>query len=296
MIKVESLTKNFETVKAIDNLTCEFPSGVTGLVGQNGAGKSTLLRVIAGIYHADGGTSSVDGYFSDTQEGRAKVFFLPDDPYVPSGSNVKQAFAFYDALFDIDKDKFYQILSIFGLPTDRNVTTFSKGMKRQLFVALALAMKVDNLLLDEAFDGLDPLVVDAIKEEIIKEASEGKTIVISSHNILALQRLADRFVILNKGKVAKEGENEDIGQEFVKYQAAFTFPVNEENIAKLGYRVVSFRSIGSVTHFVIYGEEGAEAKISEALKPLFIEKVPLEPDEVVALEMMAARKGGEDHA
>ena len=290
MIEVRNVSKNFDAVHALCGLDVVFPAGVTGLVGQNGAGKSTLLRAIAGVYQTDSGTIEIDGHKSDTKEGKAKVFFLPDDPYSPSGANVEGTFAFYNSLFDIDKEKFDRIIATFGLPTKRNVATFSKGMKRQLFVALALSMKVDNLLLDEAFDGLDPLVVDAIKEEVVQEASEGKTIVISSHNIMALQRLADRFVILNKGHLAKEGESETVGQEFIKFQAAFKAPICEENIAKLGYRVISFRSIGSVYHFVLLSDESAKDKIAEAYEPLFIEKVPLEPDEIIALEMKSARK------
>ena len=211
-------------------------------------------------------------------------------------ANIKETFNFYSGLFEFDKEKFKSLIETFGLPKNKAVRTFSKGMKRQLFVALALSAKADNLLLDEAFDGLDPMVVDVIKGEIIECASQNKTIVVSSHNILALERLADRFVVLNKGQVAKQGSQEDIGVEFVKYQAAFKFKANEQNIADLGYEVVSFRSVGSVSHFVIYEAPGALEHIKEKLDPLFIEQVPFEPDEVLTLEMMAAKKkeGGEN--
>ena len=296
MIEVNGLTKTFGNLKAVDNLSVAFEPGVTGLVGHNGAGKSTLLRCIAGVFEPNGGEAKVNGNLSNTKQAKTDLFFLPDDPFAPMGANIKETFNFYSGLFEFDKEKFNSLVETFGLPKNKAVRTFSKGMKRQLFVALALSAKADNLLLDEAFDGLDPMVVDVIKGEIIECASQNKTIVVSSHNILALERLADRFVVLNKGQVAKQGSQEDIGVEFVKYQAAFKFKANEQNIADLGYEVVSFRSVGSVSHFVIYEAPGALEHIKEKLDPLFIEQVPFEPDEVLTLEMLAAKKkeGGEN--
>ena len=290
MIRIERVSKNFDSIRALDGLDVVFPSGVTGLVGQNGAGKSTLLRAISSIYRIDEGAIYIDDFPAGSKQGKERVFFLSDNPFCPSGADSDGVYEFYDSLFEIDREKFDRLFALFGLPKKQAVATFSKGMKRQLFIAIALSVKAENLLLDEAFDGLDPLVVDAIKGEIVQEASEGKTIVISSHNILALQHLADRFVILNKGKLAKEGENEEIGQEFVKFQAAFKTPISEQNIADLGYKVVSFRNIGSVSHFVLLSNGDAKTRIEEELKPLFIETVPLEPEEVIALEMLSARK------
>ncbi|MBE6127156.1 MAG: ABC transporter ATP-binding protein [Erysipelotrichaceae bacterium] len=294
MIEIQNLTKTFGSTRAVDGLTLTFRPGITGLVGHNGAGKSTLFRTIAGIYPANGGSVLIDGCDATSQEGKAKVFFLSDDPLAPKGVSLAGVLEFYGCLFDVDEERFYRIVKTFGLPMDKPINTFSKGMRRQVFVALALAMKADHLLLDEAFDGLDPLVVDAIKGEIIAAAEEGKTIVISSHNIFALQRLVDRFVILHKGKVTKEGSSEDIGTEFVKFQAAFKFPVVEENISSLGFNVVSFRVVGSVTHFVILGKTDAEEIIKEKMEPLFIERVALDPDEILALEMALAKKEGDE--
>ena len=294
MIEIQNLTKTFGSTRAVDGLTLTFRPGITGLVGHNGAGKSTLFRTIAGIYPANGGSVLIDGCDATSQEGKAKVFFLSDDPLAPKGVPLAGVLEFYGCLFDVDEERFYRIVKTFGLPMDKPINTFSKGMRRQVFVALALAMKADHLLLDEAFDGLDPLVVDAIKGEIIAAAEEGKTIVISSHNIFALQRLVDRFVILHKGKVTKEGSSEDIGTEFVKFQAAFKFPVVEENISSLGFNVVSFRVVGSVTHFVILGKTDAEEIIKEKMEPLFIERVALDPDEILALEMALAKKEGDE--
>lgn len=296
MIEIKNVTKIFEPVKAVDNLTVAFKPGITGLVGENGAGKSTLLRLIAGIYEGDGGEILVDGFAANTPEAKALVFFLSDDPLYSRRANIQGTLDFYRGLFDVDVEKFNRIIDIFGLPRNKAVGNFSKGMKRQMFVALALSVNCPYLLLDEAFDGLDPLVIESIKTEIINASMEGKAVVISSHNIYALQRLVDRFVILSKGKLAKEGESGDIGTEFIKLQAVFSQPVCQQNIEDLGFKVASFRNVGSVTHIVLLGNDEALNVIRDAYKPTFIERIQLDPDEVVALEMALARKGGARHA
>ena len=296
MIEIQNVTKAFDDVVAVDGLTLNFNAGITGLVGENGAGKSTLLRTIVGVYQCNEGQILVDGHPANTKEAKALVFFLSDDPLFPRRANIQGTLDMYRGLFDVDVEKFNRIIDAFGLPKDRPVGHFSKGMRRRMFVALALSVNCPYLLLDEAFDGLDPLVIDSIKNEIIDAASSGKTIVISSHNIFALDRLVDRFVILSKGKLAKEGESNDIGTEFIKFQAVFHDPITQEDIEKLGYRVASFRNIGSVTHVVLLGDESAMEEIRKEYKPDFIESIQLEPDEIVALEMNLARKGGSDNA
>lgn len=292
MICVDQMTKSFGTTTAVDRLSLSFDSGIIGLVGHNGAGKSTLLRLIAGIYHADEGSVSVDGVPATEPRAKKEVFFLSDDPYAPSVANMKGVLELYQGLFDLDENEYWRIVDIFGLPKNKNIGSFSKGMRRQAFIAVALSMKAKHLLLDEAFDGLDPMVVDSIKGEVLEAAAKGKTIVISSHNITALQNLVDRFVILSKGKLAKEEETEDIGTEFIKLQAAFLRPVSEEDIASLGLEVVSFRKVGSVTHMVILGGKETADQIGKTFENAFLENVPLDTEEIVRLEMMLAKKRG----
>lgn len=295
MIAVKQLCKSFGSTHAVDHLTLDFEPGITGLVGENGAGKSTLFRLIAGIYHAERGSVTVDGLSADDPLAKKEVFFLSDDPYAPSAANLAGVLALYQGLFDVDEDEYWRIVAAFDLPKNKSIGTFSKGMRRQTFVAIALSMRAKHLLLDEAFDGLDPLVVDAIKGEVIDASTRGKTIVISSHNITALQNLVDRFVILSKGRLAKEDNVVDMGIEFIKLQAAFLQPVCAEDINKLGYEVISYRAVGSVTHMVLLADKEAETLIRQTFKNAFLESVPLDTEEIVRLEMMLAKKrGGKD--
>lgn len=292
MIEINGLTKRFGDVTAVDNLTIAFRPGVTGLVGENGAGKSTLFRCIASIYKTEEGSITIDGLPSASVEAKGKLFFLSDAPYFPHGANPKGIAAFYKGIAPLDEERFFELLGVFGLPLDRGIGTFSKGMRRQLFIALALAMDCEYLLMDEAFDGLDPLVVEKIKGEIIKAGESGKTVVLSSHNLPVLERLADRFVLLHKGKLGKEGETEDIGTEFVKFQGVFDEEVDAASLEKLGFTVVSFKKVGSICHFVLLETEDIEKRIEEAYSSKFLERIPIDPDELLVLEMMLAQKGG----
>jgi ABC-2 type transport system ATP-binding protein len=290
MISIKQVTKNFKEVVAVNNLSIDIGSGIVGLVGQNGAGKSTLLRLISGVLYPSDGVITINGKEALSKEAKRDVFFLPDNPYALLRSNVKDVVDLYSNFYKIDIECFNRLLAKFKLPLNRRVTNFSKGMKRQLFVALALSIQVPILLLDEAFDGLDPLAMDVIKEEIINLNSEGKTIVISSHNISALERLVDRFIILYKGVLRSDGSNEHLGENFLKYQGVFNTPLSEKQLLLLGIKVVSFKKVGSIYNFVVLDQELLEQKINEAYAPVLLERIPIDPDEVITLEMLLATK------
>jgi len=175
-----------------------------------------------------------------------------------------------------------------SLPTDRKVSTFSKGMKRQFFIAIALSSKAKYILLDEAFDGLDPLVLENIRQEIIKNADE-KTYIVSSHNISSLERLCDNFILLSKGRCKKNGNIEHMGENFVKYQILVKGSLTQEDLENLSLRVLSFKKVGSLANVVFY--DGLdESKIKEHYDVILLEKIPIDPDELIALQMLDARK------
>ena len=293
MIEIRNLVKRFGNLNAVDHLDLSFKPGVIGLVGHNGAGKSTLFRVISDVLEKEEGEVLIDGIPNQDVEAKKKVFFLSDNPPMPGNASTKSLFDFYGNFFDADEGRYNALIEKFGLPKERKINNFSKGMKRQLFLCLALSMKADYLLLDEAFDGIDPVVLEYIKEEIVKLADEGKTIVISSHNIASLDRLVDRFVILYKGKLSKEGEEEHLSQDFVKYQCVSQNEISEASLEALGFTVVSLRKVGSIYHFVLLEQERIEEKVMEAFHPSLLEKVAIEPDEIIMLQMLLAKKEGE---
>lgn len=288
MIEIKNLVKTFGSVRAVDDLSITINSGINGLIGENGAGKSTLLRLISDVYQPDSGEIIIDGIRNNDISAKKEVFFLPDNPHAPHNSAVMQTFEFYSTLFDLDKDKFMEIMNKLSLPTDRKVSTYSKGMRRQLFIAIALSSNAKYALLDEAFDGLDPLVLTTVREEIIKDADK-KTYIVSSHNISSLERLCDSFILLSKGRVGKNGDVEHLGENFVKYQILVKGQLEQKDLEALSYRVLSFKKVGSLCNVVFRGEID-ESIIRNKMDVILLEKIAIDPDELIALEMLDARK------
>lgn len=292
MIEIKNLTKIFnENVYAVNNLTLNIDKGVNGLIGENGAGKSTLLRLIADVYEKNSGEILIDGKANDNPEVMDNLFFLSDSPFYSGNGTAKATMEFYSSLFKLDEKKFYAMMDKLSLPADRRIGTFSKGMRRQLFLCIALSMDAEYILLDEAFDGLDPIVQDVVKDEIIKNA-ENKTFIVSSHNLLSLERLCDNFILLSRGKCKKEGSHEDLGQNFRKYQIMFDQDITEENLKNIGVHLISFKKVGSIIYIVTTDVED-EKLIKETLKPKLMESVIIDNDEIIKLEMMLAKEGDE---
>ena len=290
MIELKNVTKKFGSTVAVNNLTLNIEKGIYGLVGQNGAGKSTLFRLISGVFDRDNGEISLDGYDADSQEGKGLVFFLSDDPYVEKHANMKDMIEFYSNFYEIDGKKFLSLIKLFELPLNGVLSKFSKGMKRQTFISLALSIKTKYLLLDEAFDGLDPIVLETIKDELLKSKEEGKVIVISSHNISTLEKLVDTFILISKGKLASNESTERFGQNFIKFQAMFKKDISKDELTDKGLNVVSFKKYGSIYNIVVLDVDNVDEIIGSVAPATLLERVPIDSEEIVKLSMLVARE------
>ena len=174
MIKAEKIRKRFGVKEALGGISCCIPDGsIYGLVGSNGAGKSTLLRVLSGVYRPDEGNVLVDeGEVWENAEAKGQIAFVADEVYFPAGATAErmaQLTASMDPAFDMARLNY--LMGLFQLDPKAQLGSFSKGMKRQAAIALALSRRPKYLLLDEAFDGLDPvmrrLVRGLFAEEIL---------------------------------------------------------------------------------------------------------------------------------
>ena len=156
MINIEGLTKTFDGYNAVDGVTCSIQDGcIYGMVGSNGSGKSTFLRLIAGIYKPDKGNVYIDGIpVYEHPEVKNKLAFVPDDLYFVNNSSMKRMAGFYNCVYsNFDMDRFCSLSEMFKLDINKSVSTFSKGMKRQAAIILAVSSHPQYLLLDETFDG-----------------------------------------------------------------------------------------------------------------------------------------------
>ena len=286
MIKIEKLTKNLGSNCVLDNLDLIINDGdIFGLVGINGAGKSTLLRCISGVYEADGGEILFDGEsVFENPNVKKDIFFLSDNPYYPNNSSINTIIDFYKAFYDIDIDRFNKIISKFKLDCSKSINNFSKGMKRQLFIALAIAVSPKYLFLDEAFDGLDPLARLIFKRELSELIEEKHiTVIISSHSLRELEDICDKYGLLDQGKIENTGNIIDSKSEYHKYQLAFN---EEKDLSDFSeFDVASFNKVGRIIRIVIKGNEEEISNKLNLMNPILIDKIEIDFEELFIIEV-----------
>lgn len=289
MIKIENVTKKFDTSTALDQVSFNIEKRcIYGLVGTNGSGKSTLLRLIAGVYSPDGGNVSIDdGAIFENPEKKQQVFFVSDDLYFHPQATLQDMADFYRAAYSRwNAERYKKLCELFPIGTKRKLSNFSKGMRRQAALILALSCAPNYLLLDEAFDGLDPVIRHAVRRIISDMISEYEmTVVISSHNLRELEDFCDRVGLLHYGQLKLECAVDHIQLGFCKVQAVFK-PM-PESLELEGVKVLSKEVRGSVATLVCAeGEQQAVAAVSK-LKPILCEAVSLTLEEVFIYEMEA---------
>lgn len=282
MIEIKGLGKSYGPKKVLENVNVTVPdASVFGLVGINGAGKTTLLRMMADVLRPDEGTVEYDGEnIAGNAKKRKELFFLPDEPYYTAGTTVEKLVALYKSFYAFDDELFARYEKLFSLERRTPIRNFSKGMKRQAFAALALACRPKYLLLDEAFDGLDPLARLELKRGII--SLEGTTAVISSHSLRELEDICSGFALLDGGAVADAGDLAETLERVHKFQAAFDEPVPRE---RFPFECLSFESEGRVVRFVVRGEREEIVSALKALSPIFVEEIKVDFEELFLCEV-----------
>ncbi len=232
MIDIYQLEKSFGTTKALDGVSLSIAEReVFGLVGTNGAGKSTLLRLLSGVLKPKAGTVTIDDQrVYDNPEIKKQVFFIAEDPYYFSSATPTEMERYYRAVYDtFDKERFYSLLQAFGLESNRRVATFSKGMKKQLAIVLAVASGTKYILCDETFDGLDPVMRQGVKSLFAKEMEDrGLTPIIASHNLRELEDICDHVGLLHQGGVLLSKDIADMKLNIQKVQCVFATPESEK--------------------------------------------------------------------
>lgn len=280
MLKINGIYKSFNDKEVLKDINLNIPDGkVLGLCGINGAGKSTLLRIISGVYLADSGSVTInDEEVYDNEAIKKEMFFLPDEPYYDYNSTPDSIVKIYKAMYDLDLDIYYKNINHFKIPLKKRIIKFSKGMKRQVFISIAFAIKPKYLLLDEAFDGLDPFARLYFKREIVDMVTENNTtVIIASHSLRELEDICDTFAIIDKNKIAASGELFESLDKIHKYQIAFSEKISENDFPKI-YK--TFHQDERIVRIVsdISMEELSE-KIKD-LNPLFIDVLPVNFEEM----------------
>jgi ABC-2 type transport system ATP-binding protein len=260
-----------------------------GLVGINGAGKTTLLRLISGVYVADEGEILCDGTSIINEEARKNIFFLPDDPYYTLHTTGKSLFDMYKVFYpDIDRPTFEKYMSEFGLDEKKPIRNFSKGMRRQLYIALSLACSPKHLLLDEAFDGLDPLSRLSFKKHLNALVEEkGTSVIISSHSLRELEDFCDKFAMIDNRTVISSGDITEKVSSLCKFELAFNIAPDKSVFEHLDPLMIEQN--GRFVRIVVKGDAEKVRSALEELSPLIIEELPMDFEEAFISE--ASRRG-----
>ena len=287
MIQVERLTKKFQTYTALNQISVSVqPGSVFGLVGSNGAGKSTLLRTIAGIYKPDSGTVAIDGTpIFEHPNVKNDIFFISDFPYFIPQSNMKEMAKFYASMYsNWSHERYRELCSLFPIEEKMKISSMSKGMQRQVALICALSTQPKVLLMDEIFDGLDPVMRQLLKKLLAREVSERNiTVMIASHNLRELEDVCDHVGLLHQGGVVFEQELDGLKLNLHKLQAVFKPMISMDVFSDLD--ILKFDMKGSLINMVIRGDKGVISRRIEVLKPVYFEMLPLTLEEVFISEM-----------
>ncbi len=286
MMEVINVTHRFGEKLVLENVNLKLKEGnIMGLVGINGAGKSTLLRLMSGVYVPEEGDVQCEGVSVQKEWARKGIFFLPDDPYYTGTTTGMSLFEMYRVFYpEMKVIEYLEHLRAFGLDAKKPLRNFSKGMRRQAYVALALSVHPKYLLLDEAFDGLDPLARLHFKKQI-NEAVEatGMSVMISSHSLRELEDFCDSYVLIDRHTVAESGEISEHVNRFCKFQLAFSVPPAKEAFAHLP--LVSFSASSRFVTVVLKGESETMQRELETLNPLIMEEMPMDFEELFICEV-----------
>ena len=288
MINIMNLVKSFNDKKVLDNLNISIEDGtVFGLIGINGAGKSTLLRLISGVYSQDLGIVEVGGEcVFENEKIKKDIIYVSDDPYFPFSSTIKSLKVFYSSFYDLNEDLYQKYLTMFNLKENALISSFSKGMKRQVSLLFAMAISPKYLLLDECFDGLDPLVRLNFKKALTELIQDKKiTVIISSHNLKELEDICDSFGILENGQISTYGDLIDSKTNINKYQLAYSEEKTKDDFKD--YNLMSIEISGRVVSLVIKGNKKEIMAKLEKSNPLFIDVLPVNFEELFIYEMEA---------
>ena len=213
-VEVADLSVWFGPKVALSELSCSFGPGVTGLLGPNGAGKTTLMRAITGLLGPNAGTVRVSGRNPRTdREVHRALALVPEDEAVPGVLTARQLVRYVSRLHGANDPAVVDgALETVGLldVADRRVRGFSKGMRQRTKVAAALVTEPSILVLDEPLNGADPVQRAHLIALFRRLGSEGRTVIVSSHVLHEVERLAERQIVLLRGRLAAAGDHHAI--------------------------------------------------------------------------------------
>ena len=242
-IEIKNLVKKFDgfTLGPID---LSIPKGtIVGYIGQNGAGKSTTIKLLLGLLKIDSGEIKILGYDNpNSLELKDKIGVVFDDLLVPEEMTLVDLEKFCSRVYSKwDREFFYQLKKKFKLSEKQAIQSYSRGMRMKLSMAVALSHKAEILILDEATSGLDPIVRDEILDFLLDFIQdENHTILISSHILSDLEKVADYIAFINDGKVLFVESKDELKENYAICTLSNEEVKNLDEEAIIGRRIHAF--------------------------------------------------------
>ncbi|MCA4152907.1 ABC transporter ATP-binding protein [Priestia megaterium] len=219
LLEVRNIAKSFGQNEVLKDVSFHVPPGsIVGFIGDNGAGKSTTFKAVLGLISRDSGTVEIFGEDNLNKNATIKedIGVVFDAINLPVSLTIKQLNKVFKSLFNSwDEADFYRLIRSFSLPEDKKIHTFSRGMSMKLSLAVALSHRAKLLLLDEATGGLDPSSREQILDELKAFVSNGNSgILLSSHIISDVEKIASHLVVIKNGEVLLNEEKEKVFREY----------------------------------------------------------------------------------
>lgn len=218
-VSIERIAKSYGSVRALDGVNTTVQRGeIRGLLGANGSGKSTLMKLLLGLIRPNNGRVTVEGIDPaiDPIAVRQLVGYVPETPRVYDFLSGIEYLDFVADLYglptDAKKQRIDEYLTAFELKDQGNdlLSGYSMGMRQKIAISAALIHRPKVLILDEALNGLDPKTAKIVKDTLIKLASDGVTVIFSTHVLEIAEAICQRITILDKGRVLAEGTMEEL--------------------------------------------------------------------------------------
>jgi ABC-2 type transport system ATP-binding protein len=234
MITARNLTKKYDGFVALDGVSFSFEDGeIFGIIGHNGAGKTTLLKIVSGLVTPTTGELFINDIdvVKNPVALKENLGYLPEESRLYETMTVENYLAFFGEIYGLSPQEIRvrsnQIFAALSLESDgKKLGEFSKGMKRKAAIARSLIHDPNFLVYDEATSGLDPMTSRFIADYLRRLKSDGKTIVLSAHNLYQVEAICDKVMILRRGKMVAFGSMKELREQFGSMTYAIFFSID----------------------------------------------------------------------
>ena len=277
-LTIEKINKKFSKKIVLNNVIFSVSTGeIVALVGRNGSGKTTLLKILSGIYSQDSGKIRIEDV--DNKDIKKQLIYIPDRFDYFKNSKIKKVSEFYKLAYEnFDEQYFKTELEKIKLSQTSRLSELSKGQLAIFSLILGISCRTKFVFLDEPLDGIDVINTKVITNYILDAQSDGIGLLISSHQLNALENISDKVVYLDDGVGVSEEVNKD---EYSKYQLVYQEKISEELRRNPDVRIIS--NIGRVYVVIMRGSYEVTQEIIQDKDLLQYDKLPIALEDIFLL-------------